>query len=128
MAFAKLHSAYPLQHDYWSYTGRAKEHRTSNSHIPSDDLIGLIHSRSLSSTSPYVSEYHYCKSEEVAKEIAKRDIARIASKGVMALYLQGLTTQEPLKAVYLTDGSQREVKIGNRTIKFKLPNSLPLLK
>ena len=25
----------------------------------------------------------------------------------------------PLKAIYLTDGSQREIKIGNRTIKFK---------
>lgn len=56
---------------------------------------------------------------EVAKEIAKRDKARIAPTGVMALYLLGLTTQVPLKAVFLTDGSQREVKIGNRTIKFK---------
>ena len=56
---------------------------------------------------------------EVAKEIAKRDKARIAPTGVMALYLLGLTTQVPLKAVYLTDGSQREVKIGSRSIKFK---------
>lgn len=56
---------------------------------------------------------------DIAKEIAKRDKARIAPTGVMALYLLGLTTQVPLKAVYLTDGSQREVKIGNRTIKFK---------
>ncbi|MGJ1269266.1 DUF6088 family protein [Sphingobacterium spiritivorum] len=56
---------------------------------------------------------------EIAKEIAKRDKARIAPTGVMALYLLGLTTQVPLKAVYLTDGSQREVKIGNLTIKFK---------
>ena len=56
---------------------------------------------------------------EIAKEIAKRDKARIAPTGVMAQYLLGLTTQVPLKAVYLTDGSQREVKIGNRTIKFK---------
>lgn len=56
---------------------------------------------------------------EIAKKIAKRDKARIAPTGVMALYLLGLTTQVPLKAVYLTDGSQREVKIGNRTIKFK---------
>lgn len=56
---------------------------------------------------------------EIAKEIAKRDKARIAPTGVMALYLLGHTTQVPLKAVYLTDGSQREVKIGNRTIKFK---------
>ena len=56
---------------------------------------------------------------EVAKEIAKRDKSRIAPTGVMAQYLLGLSTQVPLKAVYLTDGSQREVKIGNRTIKFK---------
>ncbi|SUJ30589.1 Uncharacterised protein [Sphingobacterium spiritivorum] len=56
---------------------------------------------------------------KITKEIAKRDKARIAPTGVMALYLLGLTTQVPLKAVYLTDGSQREVKIGNRAIKFK---------
>lgn len=61
----------------------------------------------------------YPNIEEVAKEIAKRDKARIAPTGVMALYLLGLTTQVPLKAVFLTDGSQREIKIGNRTIKFK---------
>lgn len=57
--------------------------------------------------------------DEVAREIAKRDKARIAPTGVLALYLLGLTTQVPLKTVYLTDGSQREIKIGTRTIKFK---------
>lgn len=57
--------------------------------------------------------------EEVATEIAKRDKARIAPTGVLALFLLGLSTQIPLKAVYLTDGSQREIKIGNRSIKFK---------
>ncbi|WP_282630973.1 DUF6088 family protein [Empedobacter sedimenti] len=57
--------------------------------------------------------------EEIAKQIAQRDKARIAPTGVLALYLLGLTTQIPLKAVYLTDGSQREIKIGNRTIQFK---------
>lgn len=57
--------------------------------------------------------------EEVAKEIAQRDKVRIAPTGVLALYLLGLSTQVPLKAVYLTDGSQREVQIGKRTIKFK---------
>ena len=61
----------------------------------------------------------YPNMDEIAKEIAKRDKARIAPTGVLALYLLGLTTQIPLKAVYLTDGSQREIKIGNRTIKFK---------
>jgi len=57
--------------------------------------------------------------EEIAKQIAQRDKARIAPTGVFALYLLGSTTQIPLKAVYLTDGSQREIKIGNRTIQFK---------
>jgi len=68
-----------------------------------DSLLGII----------------YPSIEEIAKEIAKRDKARIAPTGVLALYLLGLTTQVPLKAIYLTDGSQREIKIGNRTIKFK---------
>lgn len=57
--------------------------------------------------------------EEIAEKIAKRDKARIAPTGVMALYLLGLTTQIPLKVAYLTDGSQRKVKIGNHTIQFK---------
>lgn len=57
--------------------------------------------------------------EEVAKEIAKRDKARIAPTGVFALYQLGLTTQVPLNLVYLTDGAQRDIKVGNRKIKFK---------
>lgn len=61
----------------------------------------------------------YPTTEEIAKQIAQRDKARIAPTGVLALYLLGLSTQVPLKAVYLSDGSQREVKIGNRTIQFK---------
>src|SRR5690554_7606759 len=61
----------------------------------------------------------YPTTEEIAKQIAKRDKARIAPTGVLALYLLGLTTQIPLKAVYLTDGSQREIIIGNRSIQFK---------
>lgn len=61
----------------------------------------------------------YPSIEEIAKQIAQRDMARIAPTGVFALYLLGLTTQIPLKVVYLTDGSQREIKIGNRTIQLK---------
>lgn len=61
----------------------------------------------------------YPTTEKIAQQIAQRDKARIAPTGTMALYLLGLTTQIPLKAVYLTDGSQREIKIGKRTIKFK---------
>ncbi|MCI0922655.1 DUF6088 family protein [Sphingobacterium rhinopitheci] len=61
----------------------------------------------------------YPTTEELAKQIAQRDKARIAPTGIMALFLLGLTNQRPLKAVYLTDGSQREIKIGKRSIKFK---------
>lgn len=61
----------------------------------------------------------YPTTEEIVKQIAQRDKARIAPTGVLALYLLGLTTQVPLKAVYLSDGSQREIKIGNRSIQFK---------
>lgn len=57
--------------------------------------------------------------EEIALEIAKRDKARIAPTGSLALYQLGITTQIPLKAVYLTDGAQRVISIGNRTIQFK---------
>ncbi|ADY51842.1 hypothetical protein Pedsa_1275 [Pseudopedobacter saltans DSM 12145] len=61
----------------------------------------------------------YPNTEEIARQIAQRDKARIAPTGVLALFLLGLTTQIPLKAVYLTDGSQRAIAIGNRTIQFK---------
>lgn len=61
----------------------------------------------------------YPTTEEIAKQIAQRDKARIAPTGILSLYLLGLTTQIPLKAVYLSDGSHREIKIGNRTIQFK---------
>lgn len=57
--------------------------------------------------------------EEIAKAIATRDNARITPTGAQALNVLGLSTQVPLNQVYLTDGSPRTVKIGNRSIKFK---------
>ncbi len=57
--------------------------------------------------------------EDIAKAIAKRDKARIMPTGVLALNALGLSTQVPLKIVYLTDGSARLVKLDKRTIKFK---------
>lgn len=53
----------------------------------------------------------YPSLDEIAKVIAKRDKARIVPTGVYALNVLGLSTQVPLNAVYLTDGSQRKVKI-----------------
>jgi len=57
--------------------------------------------------------------DEIAIAIAKRDKARIIPTGVQALNKLGLSTQVPMKVVYLTDGAQRSIKIGNQTIKFK---------
>ncbi len=57
--------------------------------------------------------------EEIAKAIATRDNARIIPTGTQVLNILGLSTQVPLNHVYLTDGSPRTVRIGNRSIKFK---------
>ena len=57
--------------------------------------------------------------EEIASAIAKRDKARIVPTGVFALHALGLSSQIPLKAVYLTDGAPRYIQIGKRTIQFK---------
>ncbi len=57
--------------------------------------------------------------EDVANGIAKRDRIRIVPTGVYALNALGLSTQVPMKLVFLTDGAARVVKIGKRTIKFK---------
>ena len=57
--------------------------------------------------------------EAIAVAIAKRDKARILATGSYAMHVLGLTTQIPLKLVYLTDGSPRKITIGKRTIQFK---------
>ncbi len=57
--------------------------------------------------------------EEVAEGIAKRDKIRTVPTGVYALNALGLSTQVPMNIVLLTDGSPREIKIGNRKIRFK---------
>jgi len=61
----------------------------------------------------------YPSTEEIAIAIAKRDKARIIPIGVQALNKLGLSTQIPLKVVFLTDGAARSIKIGKRTITFK---------
>lgn len=57
--------------------------------------------------------------EEIALAIARRDRARIVPTGIHALNKLGLSTQVPMKVVYLTDGSARTIKVGKRTITFK---------
>jgi len=58
--------------------------------------------------------------EEIALAIAKRDKARLIPTGSQALNKLGFTTQVPMNAVFLTDGSRRVIKIGKRNIKFKV--------
>ena len=64
----------------------------------------------------------YPHAEEIAKAISKRDKARIIATGSTALNLLGLSTQIPMKVVFLTDGSARNIKVGNQTIQFKKTN------
>ncbi len=69
----------------------------------------------------------YPSAEEIAIAIAKRDKARIIPTGVQALNKLGLSTQIPLKVVFLTDGAARSIKIGKRTITFKKTSPKNLL-
>jgi len=69
-------------------------------------------------TSQYIDEI-MPTTEAIAKAIAKRDKITIIPTGTQALYLLGLSTQMPMKLVFLTNGAPREIKIGNRTIKLK---------
>ena len=57
--------------------------------------------------------------EEIAKAIAKRDRIKMVPTGAYALYALGLSTQIPLKLVFLTDGTPRTIMVGKRTIKLK---------
>ena len=58
------------------------------------------------------------KIEDIADAIARRDKAKIVPTGAYALNRLGLSTQVPMKIVYLTDGSARNIKVGNYTITF----------
>jgi predicted transcriptional regulator len=57
--------------------------------------------------------------EDVAQAIAKRDKIRLVPTGSYALNALGLSTQVPLKLVFLTDGAARTIEVGKRTIKLK---------
>ncbi len=82
-------------------------------------LVRLAHGIYLVPKKDEILGIVYPSIEEIAKEIASRDKARIAPTGAMAMYLLGLSTQIPLHVVYLTDGAQREINIGKSKIKFK---------
>jgi hypothetical protein len=57
--------------------------------------------------------------EEIAQGIARRDKARIMPTGLFAENLLGLSTQVPMKLVYLTDGTPRKLMIDETPLIFK---------
>ena len=57
--------------------------------------------------------------DEIARALAGRDALRIQPSGAYAANLLGLTTQAPMKRVYLTDGRSRTVQVGNQQIILK---------
>jgi len=57
--------------------------------------------------------------EAVAKALAGRDHTRLQPAGAYAANALGLSEQVPAKAVFLTDGPSRTVKIGPTTIQLR---------
>jgi hypothetical protein len=57
--------------------------------------------------------------DAVAKALAGRDAFRLQPSGAYAANLLGLSTQIPMKIVYLTDGRSRTVRIGKKQIILK---------
>lgn len=57
--------------------------------------------------------------EKIAIEIAERDKSQILPTGDTAANLIGLSTQVPMNLSYITTGSTRTIKIGNRKILFR---------
>lgn len=57
--------------------------------------------------------------EEIAIAIAEKEKVKIRPSGAAALHQLGLTLQVPTKLVYYTDGSPRNIKVGNNVIRFK---------
>lgn len=57
--------------------------------------------------------------EKIAREIAARDKCHILPTGSTAANLIGLSTQVPLNLSYITTGSTRAIKIGDRKISFR---------
>lgn len=57
--------------------------------------------------------------ENIVKALAGRDALRLQPTGAYAANLLGLSTQVPMKVVYLTDGRSRKVQVGKRQITLK---------
>ena len=61
----------------------------------------------------------YPSPTEIAENIARRDHAQVLMSGLTAENYFGLSTQVPMKIVFLTSGSARKLTVGNTVIEFK---------
>ena len=61
----------------------------------------------------------YPSPTEIAEAIARRDHAQVLMSGLATENYFGLSTQIPMKIVFLTSGSARKLTVGNTTIEFK---------
>lgn len=70
---------------------------------------------------PIVTEYGnvYPSAEKIVRAIAEHEHAEILPTGESALNSLGLSTQVPMKPVYLTTGSPRVITVGRKQIRLK---------
>ena len=61
----------------------------------------------------------YPSAYELVIEIAKRDKAKVIPTGATAANRLGFSTQVPMNTIFLTTGSGRKLKLGNRTVTLK---------
>ena len=61
----------------------------------------------------------YPSPAEIADAIARRDHAQVLMSGLAAENYFGLSTQVPMKMVFLTSGSARKIDLGDMTLIFK---------
>lgn len=57
--------------------------------------------------------------DKIAEAIAERDHVQIKPTGSYALNKLGLSSQVPMKQVYITNGPPRSIKVGRGEIRFK---------
>lgn len=64
--------------------------------------------------------------EEIAASLAKKEYVKIMPTGQYALNKIGLSTQVPMKMVFLTNGTKKHINIGNGSIVFQPTTSKKL--
>lgn len=82
-------------------------------------LIRLAHGIYLYPKLDTVLGILYPSTDDLVQAIAKRDKIRVIPTGINALNKLGLSTQVPMKSIYLTDGRPKTLQAGKRTIIFQ---------